>query len=175
MLIIALIVNDSRPDPIRSAREVWSEHWPDPILTSPKRERELCSKSGGRTLVVTDSLSKFKADSISKNGLFIYDFLDIESALCRLFYSPLVHFGAKSPNPDSITEVQQTLVSGLTARYSIYRVQSGPDIPEPRFTGRISFPRSGKLMVFDPDIPDTPIYRAKPFPPSIPVNRGPTV
>eukprot|EP00116_Pleurobrachia_bachei_P019021 sb/3479283/ len=27
---------------------------------------------GGRTLVLTDSLSKFKADSISKNGLFIY-------------------------------------------------------------------------------------------------------
>ena len=28
--------------------------------------------SGGRTLVLTDSLSKFKADSISKNGFFIY-------------------------------------------------------------------------------------------------------
>eukprot|EP00116_Pleurobrachia_bachei_P009658 sb/3469920/ len=28
---------------------------------------------GGRTLVLTDSLSKFKADSISKNGLFIYN------------------------------------------------------------------------------------------------------
>eukprot|EP00116_Pleurobrachia_bachei_P003415 sb/3463677/ len=42
----------------------------------------------------------------------------------------------------------------------------GPDLPEPRFTG---------LTVFDPDIPGTPIYRAKSFPPSIPVNRGPTV
>eukprot|EP00116_Pleurobrachia_bachei_P015364 sb/3475626/ len=50
-----------------------------------------------------------------------------------------------------------------------------PDLPEPRFTGRINLPRSRKLTVFDPDIPDTPIYRAKPFPPSIPVNRGPTV
>eukprot|EP00116_Pleurobrachia_bachei_P014863 sb/3475125/ len=28
--------------------------------------------TGRRTLVLTDSLSKFKADSISKNGLFIY-------------------------------------------------------------------------------------------------------
>ena len=46
----------------------------------------------------------------------------------------------------------------------------------PRFTGRISFPgRYRKLTVFHPDIPGTPIYRAKPFPPSIPVNRGPTV
>eukprot|EP00116_Pleurobrachia_bachei_P006941 sb/3467203/ len=32
--------------------------------------------SGGRTLVLTDSLSKFKADSISKNGLFIYILLE---------------------------------------------------------------------------------------------------
>eukprot|EP00116_Pleurobrachia_bachei_P007861 sb/3468123/ len=31
-----------------------------------------CDFGGGRTLVLTDSLSKFKADSISKNGLFIY-------------------------------------------------------------------------------------------------------
>ena len=31
------------------------------------------------------------------------------------------------------------------------------------------------LTVFDPDIPGTPIYRANPFPPSILVNRGPTV
>eukprot|EP00116_Pleurobrachia_bachei_P014244 sb/3474506/ len=51
----------------------------------------------------------------------------------------------------------------------------GPDLPEPRFTGRIIFPRNSKLIVFDPDIPGTPIYRAKPFTPSIPVNRGPTV
>eukprot|EP00116_Pleurobrachia_bachei_P005801 sb/3466063/ len=51
----------------------------------------------------------------------------------------------------------------------------GPDIPEPRFTGRINFPRYRKLTVFHPDIPDTPIYRAKSFPPRIPVNRGPTV
>eukprot|EP00116_Pleurobrachia_bachei_P005364 sb/3465626/ len=103
------------------------------------------------------------------------------------------------------------------------RVQSdpdlpGPDLPEPRFTGRIIFPQTRKLTVFDPDIllphtrrnvqrrtlcknfrttgikvpekskisdppfllahaviPGTPIYRAKPFLPSIPVNRGPTV
>eukprot|EP00116_Pleurobrachia_bachei_P013089 sb/3473351/ len=51
----------------------------------------------------------------------------------------------------------------------------GPRFTGPRFTGRIIFPRSRKLTVFDPDIPGTPIYRAKPFPPSIPVNRGPTV
>eukprot|EP00116_Pleurobrachia_bachei_P014662 sb/3474924/ len=29
---------------------------------------------------------------------------------------------------------------------------------------------SRKLTVFDPDIPGTPVYRAKPFPPSIPVS-----
>eukprot|EP00116_Pleurobrachia_bachei_P009474 sb/3469736/ len=51
----------------------------------------------------------------------------------------------------------------------------GPDLPEPRFTGRINFPRYRNLMVFHPDIPGTPIYRAKSFPPRIPVNRGPTV
>ena len=50
-----------------------------------------------------------------------------------------------------------------------------PDLPEPRFTGRIIFPRNRKFAVFDPDIPGTTIYRAKPFPPRIPVNRGPTV
>eukprot|EP00116_Pleurobrachia_bachei_P009924 sb/3470186/ len=37
------------------------------------------------------------------------------------------------------------------------------------------FPRYRKLTIFDPDIPGTPIYRAKSFPPSIPVYRGPTV
>eukprot|EP00116_Pleurobrachia_bachei_P009502 sb/3469764/ len=62
----------------------------------------------------------------------------------------------------------------------IYILQSDPDLPgtdlpEPRFTGRIIFPRNSKLTIFYPDIPGTPIYRAKPFPPSIPVNRGPTV
>eukprot|EP00116_Pleurobrachia_bachei_P008431 sb/3468693/ len=50
----------------------------------------------------------------------------------------------------------------------------GPDIPGPRFTGRINFPRFRKLTVFHPDIPGTPIYRAKSLPPTIPVNRGPT-
>eukprot|EP00116_Pleurobrachia_bachei_P010612 sb/3470874/ len=51
----------------------------------------------------------------------------------------------------------------------------GPDLPEPRFTGRKNFPRFRKLTVYHPGIPGTPIYREKPFPPSIPVNRGPTV
>eukprot|EP00116_Pleurobrachia_bachei_P005712 sb/3465974/ len=51
----------------------------------------------------------------------------------------------------------------------------GPDLPEPRFTGRKTFSRFKKLTAYHPDIPGTPIYRAKPFPPSIPVNRGPTV
>ena len=51
----------------------------------------------------------------------------------------------------------------------------GPDLPEPRFTWKINFPRYRKLTVFDPDIAGTPIYWAKPFPLSIPVNRGPTV
>eukprot|EP00116_Pleurobrachia_bachei_P016848 sb/3477110/ len=51
----------------------------------------------------------------------------------------------------------------------------GLDIPEPRFTGRINFPRYRRLTVSHPDIPGTPIYRAKSFPPRIPVNRGPTV
>eukprot|EP00116_Pleurobrachia_bachei_P016594 sb/3476856/ len=50
----------------------------------------------------------------------------------------------------------------------------GPDISEPRFTGRMNFPRYRKLTAFYPDIPGTPIYRAKSFPPRIPVNRGPT-
>eukprot|EP00116_Pleurobrachia_bachei_P009183 sb/3469445/ len=51
----------------------------------------------------------------------------------------------------------------------------GPDLPEPRFIGRIKFPRYGKIALFDPDTSGTPIYREKPFPPSIPVNRGPTI
>eukprot|EP00116_Pleurobrachia_bachei_P019007 sb/3479269/ len=51
----------------------------------------------------------------------------------------------------------------------------GPDLPEPRITGRMKFPKNRKLTVFDPDIPGTPIYRTKPFPSSIPVNRGSTV
>eukprot|EP00116_Pleurobrachia_bachei_P000739 sb/3461001/ len=51
----------------------------------------------------------------------------------------------------------------------------GPDLPDPRFTGRVNFPQNRKFTVFDPDITGTSIYRAKPFPPSIPVNRGPTV
>ena len=51
----------------------------------------------------------------------------------------------------------------------------GPDLPAPLFTGRINFPRFRKLTLFHPDIPGIPIYRAKPFPPNIPVNRGPTV
>eukprot|EP00116_Pleurobrachia_bachei_P018746 sb/3479008/ len=38
-----------------------------------------------------------------------------------------------------------------------------------------NFPRYRKLTVFHPDIPGTPIYRAKSFPPRVPVNRGPTV
>eukprot|EP00116_Pleurobrachia_bachei_P005613 sb/3465875/ len=50
-----------------------------------------------------------------------------------------------------------------------------PQFTGSRFTGSIIFPRNRKLTVFDPDIPGTPIYRAKPFTPSIPVNRGPTV
>eukprot|EP00116_Pleurobrachia_bachei_P014324 sb/3474586/ len=55
----------------------------------------------------------------------------------------------------------------------------GPRFTGPRYTGtpiyrEIKFPQYRKLMVFDPDIPGTPIYRAKPFPPRIPVNRGPT-
>eukprot|EP00116_Pleurobrachia_bachei_P002946 sb/3463208/ len=54
----------------------------------------------------------------------------------------------------------------------IYRA---PDLPEPRFTGRVNFPQSRKFKLYHPGIPGTPIYRAKPFPPSIPVNRGPTV
>eukprot|EP00116_Pleurobrachia_bachei_P008670 sb/3468932/ len=45
----------------------------------------------------------------------------------------------------------------------------------PRFTGRVNFPKNRKFTVFDPDIPGTPIYRGKSFPPSIPVNWGPTV
>ena len=56
-----------------------------------------------------------------------------------------------------------------------FLLQSDPDLPEPRFTGRINFPQYRKLTVFYPDIPGTQIYRAKPFPPSIPVNRGPSV
>eukprot|EP00116_Pleurobrachia_bachei_P016603 sb/3476865/ len=51
----------------------------------------------------------------------------------------------------------------------------GPDLPEPRFTGTINFPRYRKITVFEPDIPGTPIYRVKLLPPRIPVNRGPTV
>eukprot|EP00116_Pleurobrachia_bachei_P008703 sb/3468965/ len=60
---------------------------PSPPPSPPSSPSSLFSlrnvrSSGGRTLVLTDSLSKFKADSISKNGLFIYN---IESAFFRLF------------------------------------------------------------------------------------------
>eukprot|EP00116_Pleurobrachia_bachei_P013424 sb/3473686/ len=52
----------------------------------------------------------------------------------------------------------------------------GPDLPEPRFTGRMNFPRYRKITVFYPyNITGTPIYRAKRFPPIIPVNRGSTL
>ena len=75
------------------------------------------------------------------------------------------------------------IISGTQYRRTINHEQvlqsdpdiPGPDLPEPRFTGRIYFPQYRKLTIFDPDIPGTPIYRAKPFPPSIPVNRGSTV
>ena len=83
---------------------------------------ELFRYSGGRTLVLTDSLSKLKADSISKSGLYIYsqtlkkiqiksppsvDFLDIESALCRLFRHrvPWYILAPKAPNPDSMSKI----------------------------------------------------------------------
>eukprot|EP00116_Pleurobrachia_bachei_P006936 sb/3467198/ len=75
----------------------------------------------------------------------------------------------KLPNTDPPACYPTT---GGTARY---RQLSGPDLPEPRFTGRKTFPRFRKLTVYHPDIPGTPIYWAKSFPPSIPVNRGPTV
>eukprot|EP00116_Pleurobrachia_bachei_P002051 sb/3462313/ len=41
-----------------------------------------------------------------------------------------------------------------------------------RGSSRVNFPQNRKFRVFDPDIPGTPIYRAKSFPPSILVNRG---
>ena len=67
-----------------------------------------------------------------------------------------------------------------STRRAGWLIQSDPDLPgldlpEPRFTGRINFPRYRKLTVFNPDIPGTPIYRVNPYPPSIPVNRDPTV
>eukprot|EP00116_Pleurobrachia_bachei_P002187 sb/3462449/ len=76
-------------------------------------------------------------------------------------------------------DFDQFLLSGGAVR-GVNHVQSdpdltGPDLPEPRFTGRKNFPQFRKLTVYHPDILGTPIYRAKPFPPSIPVNRGPTV
>eukprot|EP00116_Pleurobrachia_bachei_P017257 sb/3477519/ len=56
----------------------------------------------------------------------------------------------------------------------------GPRFTGPRYTGTPIYredkvPRYRKLTVFRPDKPGTPIYRAKSFPPRIPVNRGPTV
>ena len=45
----------------------------------------------------------------------------------------------------------------------------GPDLPEPRFTGRIHFLRQMKLMKFDPDIRGRNLS-----PPSPPINWGPT-
>nr|AEX15557.1 piwi protein 3 [Pleurobrachia bachei] len=102
---------------------------------------------GGRTLVLTDSLSKFKADSISKNGLFIYkvqqtlvsgltaeisrslrmadsiisniksppcvDFLDIESALYRLFRHRVPWY-ILAPNPPN-----RTLSGGWVIQWKI--------------------------------------------------------
>eukprot|EP00116_Pleurobrachia_bachei_P015008 sb/3475270/ len=61
---------------VRPLDSVWRRHTPfDSQIGSaaPDRSSDCNSISGGgRTLVLTDSLSKFKADSISKNGLFIY-------------------------------------------------------------------------------------------------------
>eukprot|EP00116_Pleurobrachia_bachei_P019170 sb/3479432/ len=58
--------------------------------------------------------------------------------------------------------------------YSVI-VQSDPDLPEPRFNVVLQYIHTGSAYVYDTDLPGTPIYRAKPFPPSIPVNRGLTV
>eukprot|EP00116_Pleurobrachia_bachei_P000564 sb/3460826/ len=67
----------------------WCDVLVEVYFSALARETDLVRKvynainlHGGRTLVLTDSLSKFKADSISKNGLFIYN---IESAYFRLF------------------------------------------------------------------------------------------
>ena len=53
----------------------------------------------------------------------------------------------------------------------------GPDLPEPRFTGRIIFPRNKKLTVFYPDIPDKPDLPGKILSPEHPDKSawGPTV
>ena len=47
---------------------------------------------------------------------------------------------------------------------------TGSDLPEPRFTGRINFPRYRKLTVFDPDLQGKTLS-----PEHSAVNRGPTV
>eukprot|EP00116_Pleurobrachia_bachei_P016363 sb/3476625/ len=89
----------------------------------------------------------------------------------------------ESRNPEVLFSVITVGMQGEIERrsipdapYTLFITKVGPRFTGPRFTGRIIFPRNSKLTVFDPDIPSTPIYRAKPFPSiSIPVNRGPTV
>eukprot|EP00116_Pleurobrachia_bachei_P018490 sb/3478752/ len=65
--------------------------------------------------------------------------------------------------------VLQTKISIYVQSTPIYRA---PIYRKPRFTGRVNFPRYRKLTVFHPDIPGTPIYQAKSFPPEDPGKSG---
>eukprot|EP00116_Pleurobrachia_bachei_P003999 sb/3464261/ len=126
----------------------------DPDLGTPSGERPLSTKSGVST----------KSGSNKVN--FLYRGKKILS---------LNRGVPKSGVPKSGSDL-----ATIEYQYNINVIESdpdlpGPDLPEPRFTGRINFPRSSKLTDFDPDIPGTPNYRAQPFPPSNPVNRGPTL
>ena len=81
---------DCSPDPSCVRLVLWGDfdiHQNKILLLPADTSR---GKNGGRTLVLKDSLSKSREDSISKNGLFILqlDFeksVDEESSLCRLF------------------------------------------------------------------------------------------
>eukprot|EP00116_Pleurobrachia_bachei_P018250 sb/3478512/ len=87
----------------------------------------------------------------------------------------------RSSNVSSCVCFQQFISNTVITQHCYHTITKsdpdlpGPDLPEPRFTGRKTFPQFRKLTVYHPDIPGSSIYRAKLFPPSIPVNRGPTV
>eukprot|EP00116_Pleurobrachia_bachei_P005568 sb/3465830/ len=135
------------PGPVRE-KETWIYSWSG---TSPKSYHTIVcpyNDSYGHTMVW-------------------YDFGEVPD---QLFMGQILIPTHPSPKPNLSHSLSHSLSK---FRQTALVVQSdpdlpGPDLPEPRFTGRVKFPQNRKFTVFHPDIPGTPIYRA-----GVPVNRGP--